>query len=274
MPKSLVKIYQADKKFSPLPSLLFSFFQPEENFLSNGIFETIRTYHGRIFMLEAHLDRFFASAKALNLPLNFASAELKKLLEEEVAKTNFKEVRIRIALTNYQKPLLVIHLSPLKTIPGGIEIATVPLRRKDITSVSPRIKTLACLNNILAVRENLKVEEVVMLNKDGFVTEGSHSNIFIVQGKKLLTPHFNVGILKGITRQVVCQLAQAAGIELKETFLTRYDLYTADECFITCTTQGIVPVVKVDQREIGKKNLNSLTKQLKIGFQRLTQKLK
>lgn len=264
MIKSKIYVY-INNKFSSLKNIKIADFQNEENLFSNGIFETLRTYQGKIFRLDDHLKRFFASAKSLKLPVPLTFQKLKNALEKIVSTCIFQNTRIRLSLSNYQNPVIIIICSPLSIFPRKIKIAISSLRRKQIETENPRIKTLSCLNNILSL-QNTTTNEVIMLNKDGFLTEGTYSNIFLVLENVLLTPHSCLGILKGITRDVICQIADELKIKCKETFLSRYDLYTADECFITCTTQGIIPVIEVDKRIIGDGKIGEITQKIMQKF--------
>ncbi|MFH1612578.1 MAG: aminotransferase class IV [bacterium] len=265
MEKAKIYLY-INNKFSSLKNIKITNFQNEENLFSNGIFETFRTYQGKIFRQDDHLKRFFASAKALNLQVPLTFQKLKNALKKIINSCKFSEIRIRLSLSNYQNPVIIIICTPLSIFLQEIKITTSSLRRKEIETENPRIKTLSCLNNILALKDALNTNEVIMLNKNGFLAEGTYSNIFLVLENILLTPHSCVGILKGITRDVICEIANELNIECKETFLTRYDLYNADECFITCTTQGIIPVIEVDKRIIGNGKIGKITQKIMQKF--------
>jgi branched-chain amino acid aminotransferase len=177
-----------------------------------------------------------------------------------------------------KEPTIIIITSKIVLYPEefykrGLELITVATRRNVPEALNPCIKSLNYLNNILAKIEanNAGVLEAIMLNADGFVTECTGDNIFIIREGKLLTPPTWVGALEGITRKVVMELAEKFLIEVKEEVLTRYDLYNADECFLTGTAAEVVPVVKIDGRVIGQGVPGPSTKRLITAFRELTQ---
>ncbi|MBC8095720.1 MAG: branched-chain-amino-acid transaminase [Akkermansiaceae bacterium] len=254
----------------------------------DGIFEGIRAYNGRVFRLKEHIDRLFYSAKAILLTIPISHAELMKAVVESCRANNLREGYIRLLVTRgvgtlglnpnrCKNPSVIviadkIQLYPEELYERGMEIVTVPTVRNLHSAVNPAIKSLNYLNNILAKIEanNAGCEEAVMLNADGYVAECTGDNIFIVKEGKLLTPPLSAGALYGITRATVIELAKKLGVEVSEPNLTRYDLFNADECFLTGTGAEIVPVVKIDARVIGDGKPGKLTRQLVTDYHALT----
>jgi branched-chain amino acid aminotransferase len=235
----------------------------------DGIFEGIRAYSGRVFKLKEHIDRLFYSAKALLLTIPMSHADMIQAVVETCRQNQIKNGYIRLLVTRgvgtlglnpntCKRPSVIIIAATIQLYPEefyerGLDIITVPTVRNLHSALNPAIKSLNYLNNILAKIEanNGGCEEAIMLNAEGFVAECTGDNIFIIKGKELLTPPLSAGALYGITRGVVLDLAREAGIQTSEPNLTRYDVFNADECFLTGTGAEIVPVVKVDGRIIG-----------------------
>ncbi|MBU0599997.1 branched-chain-amino-acid transaminase [bacterium] len=255
----------------------------------DGIFEGIRSYNGRVFKLEEHLKRLSDSAKAINLNIPLSLKELKEAVLLTLRSNNLKNAYIRLVVTrgvgdlglDPQKcPQPTIFIITDKIVlyseefyEHGLEIITVPTRRNIPEAVNPCIKSLNYLNNILAKIEatNAGFLEAVMLNSDGLVTECTGENIFIVKDSCLVTPPCWVGALRGITREVVLDLSLKLKIEAKEDVLTRYDLYTAEEMFLTGTAAEIIPIITVDGRMIGNGKPGKITTSLRNAFTELTQ---
>src|SRR3989304_5208927 len=235
----------------------------------DGVIEGIRSYAGKVFCMEAHLERLWNSAKAILLEIPMSKAQLAKAIEETLAVNNIKDGYIRVAVTRgsgslgldpnrCSDPQVIIitdHISlyPDELYRKGLEIITVSTQRNHPAALSPRIKSLNYLNNILAKIEGIQAGciEALMLNHKGEVAECTGDNIFLARGGVLLTPPIDAGILGGIPPAAVIELAQAAGIEVREVPLTKHDVYVADECFLTGTAAEVIPVVKVDSRTIG-----------------------
>ncbi len=246
----------------------------------DGVFEGIRAYHGRVFKLTQHLERLFESARAIFLEVPMTIDELKEGIFATLRANNMKDSYVRLVVTRGEgklglepgkcsNPQVIIitdtlQLYPPKLYNEGIDIVAVATVRNHPEALNPRIKCLNYMNNILAKTEgiNAGATEALMLNKDGFVAECTGQNIFMVKGNELYTPHPNSGILKGITRDTVIGLAKEAGIKVREDFLTRYDLYLAEECFLTGTAAQIVPVVKVDARIVGDGKPGRITREM------------
>jgi len=254
----------------------------------DGIFEGIRAYNGRVFRLKEHIDRLFYSAKAILLDIPMSHAALMKATVEACRKNKLRDGYIRLVVTRgvgtlglnpnrCKKPSVIIIAGKVQIYPPemyavGMNIVTVPTVRNLHSALNPAIKSLNYLNNILAKIEanNAGVEEAVMLNSEGYVSECTADNLFIIKEGKLFTPPLSAGALYGITRQTVMELAAQSGISVSEPNLTRYDLFNADECFLTGTGAEIMPVVKIDGRVIGNGKPGALTRKLVTEYHALT----
>ena len=254
----------------------------------DGIFEGIRIYNGRVFKLKEHIDRLFYSAKAILLQIPLSHAELVKATVETCRKNKLRAGYIRLLVTRgvgnlglnprtCKKPSIIIIADKIQLYPPeyyqrGLDIITVPTVRNLHSALNPAIKSLNYLNNILAKIEanNAGVEEAVMLNAEGFVAECTADNLFIVKNGALFTPPLSAGALYGITRQTVIELAEAVGVKVSEPDLTRYDLFNADECFLTGTGAEIMPVIKIDGRVVGSGKPGALTRKLTENYHALT----
>jgi branched-chain amino acid aminotransferase len=250
----------------------------------DGVFEGIRQYNGRIFEKEAHIERLFESAKGIRLAMPYTREQIGAALEETVAANKLRDCYIRLVVTrgvgylgvspkNCVAPVTFIiadsiQMYPAETYQTGMAIITASVTRNHPNAISPRIKSLNYLNNVLAKWEAIDagVPEALMLNHLGFICECTGDNIFIVRHGELLTPPEEAGILLGITRGVVLQLARAAGIPTFEKNLSRHDCYVADECFLTGTGAEIVPVTKIDNRIIGSGQPGPVTARLLEAF--------
>jgi len=254
----------------------------------DGIFEGIRAYNGRVFKLKEHIDRLFCSAKSILLNLPLAHADMMAAIVETCRRNKLRDGYIRLVVTRgpgtlglnpnrCKKPSVIIiadkiQLYPPELYQQGMEIVTVPTTRNLHSALNPAIKSLNYLNNILAKIEanNAGCEEAIMLNAEGFVAECTGDNIFIVKEGQLLTPPLSAGALYGITRRVVMDLAAQAGLKVSEPDLTRYDLFNADECFLTGTAAELMPVVKIDGRVIGAGTPGPVTGNLMTQYHALT----
>ncbi|HRR95484.1 MAG TPA: branched-chain-amino-acid transaminase [Candidatus Ratteibacteria bacterium] len=255
----------------------------------DGVFEGIRSYNGKIFKLDEHLKRLYNSAKSILLEIPLEFSELKEATIQTVRTNKLKDSYIRIVVTRgvgdlgldpnkCKIPTLFIIASKIQLYPEvvyekGIDVVAVATRRNANESINPAIKSLNYLNNILAKIEanNAGATEGIILNQDGFVSEGTGENIFIVKGDTLSTPPVSVGTLEGITRDIVMELGKNIGLKVKEDNITRYDIYTCEEMFLTGTAAEIVPVVKVDGRIIGSAKPGKITKKIRDEFINLTQ---
>jgi len=254
----------------------------------DGVFEGIRSYGGKVFHMDDHLDRLWNSAKAIILEIPMGKAEMAKAIQDTLEVNKIKDGYIRVVVTRgagtlgldpnrCSNPQVIIitdriALYPAELYEKGLEIITVSTVRNHPAALNPRIKSLNYLNNILAKIEGVQAGciEALMLNCKGEVAECTGDNIFIVRQGRLLTPPLDACILEGITRDVVIDLARQAGIAVLETPLTKHDVYIADECFLTGTAAELVPVVKVDSRPIGSGAPGSLTRDLMTRFHKLT----
>ena len=253
----------------------------------DGIFEGIRLYDGCVFLLDEHLERFEYSAKAILLKMPWSRAEIAEAICETCRANDLKDGYIRLVATrgvgtlglsihNCVEPQLIIiadtiQLFPVEFYEKGLEIITVPSRRINPAALPPMVKSLNYLNNILAKIEcqQLGYHEAIMMNDQGYVAECTGDNIFIVHKGKLYTPETSAGALKGITRDFVMGIAGELGVEVVEGNLTRYDMWCADECFLTGTAAEIVPVTGIDGRPIGDAKPGELTKQFLEKFRSL-----
>ena len=254
----------------------------------DGIFEGIRAYNGRVFKLKEHIDRLFYSAKAILLEIPMSHAELMKATVATIRANKLHDCYVRLIVTrgigslglnprSCKKPSVIIIAGKIQVYPPelyarGMDIVTVPTVRNLHSALNPAIKSLNYLNNILAKIEanNAGVEEAVMLNAEGFVAECTADNLFIIKNGELFTPPLSAGALYGITRQTVIELAQESGLKVSEPNLTRYDLFNADECFLTGTGAEIMPVIKIDGRIIGSGKPGALTRKLVEDYHALT----
>ena len=259
----------------------------------DGVFEGIRIYNRRIFRLDAHLTRLYRSAKAIWLQPPYSMDEMKKHIEATVAANQLENGYIRAIFSRgpgdlgldprkCPKPTTVIIADAIKLYPPelyeeGMECITAATRRSQPDVLNPAIKSLNYLNNILAKIECIRagVPECIMLNSRGLVAECSADNIFVYikdfNGRgELRTPPISAGVLEGITRDAVMQLAEKLGIRVVEKDLALFDLYAADEAFLTGTAAEVVPVTKLDMRTIGDGKPGSITQQLMAAYKELT----
>ena len=250
----------------------------------DGVFEGIRSYNGRVFKLDEHLERLYDSAKSIMLQIPISIETMKETVLETLRRNHLTEAYIRLVITRgvgdlgldpdkCPKPSIIIIadkivLYPQKFYEDGLEIVTASVRRNYAEAINPRIKSLNYLNNILAKIEGKQAgaEEVLMLNAEGYVVECTGDNIFWIKNETLITPPVHMGILEGVTRNSVISLARDAGIHVEERVFTRHDLYIADECFLTGTAAEVIPVVKIDRRAIGDGQPGKMTQRLIAAF--------
>jgi branched-chain amino acid aminotransferase len=254
----------------------------------DGIFEGIRAYHGRVFKLKEHIDRLFYSAKALLLNVPMTHQEVMDAVVETCRRNKMRDGYIRLVVTRgagtlglnpnrCKNPSVIVIADKIQLYPPaiyqkGMAIVTVPTTRNLHSALNPAIKSLNYLNNILAKIEanNSGCEEAIMLNAEGFVSECTGDNLFIVKEGHLQTPPLSAGALYGITRKVVMEMAVESGLQVSEPNLTRYDLFNADECFLTGTGAELVGVVKIDGRVIGTGKPGPVTEKLIAQYRALT----
>jgi branched-chain amino acid aminotransferase len=253
----------------------------------DGVFEGLRSYQGKVFRLEEHVRRLYESALAICLEIPLSRKAMCDAINEAVKKNSISDGYIRVVVTRgagslgldpnrCSNPQVIIiadsiSLYPQELYEHGLEIITTSITRNHPSALSPRIKSLNYLNNILAKIEGLKAGciEALMLNHKGEVAECTGDNIFLVRDGVLSTPPLDAGILDGVTRRAVIELALAADITVNEVAITKHDVYVADECFLTGTAAEVIPVVKVDDRPIGTGKPGPVTLTLKERFHKL-----
>lgn len=253
----------------------------------DGIFEGMRVYGGRIFECEAHLKRLWESAKALHLTIPMSIEAMEAAVYETLKRNSLHDAYVRLVVTRgpgnlglgpegCDDPQVIIITDKIKLYPSeyyekGLELVTASTIRNHPAALSPRIKSLNYLNNILAKMEGQRAGcvEALMLNHQGQVAECTGDNIFVVHRDRLMTPPIEAGILEGITRNVVLKLAHDLGIDTREMPLTRHDIFVADECFLTGSAAEVIPVVKLDDRVLGDGKPGRVTNQLIEAFRRL-----
>lgn len=253
----------------------------------DGVFEGMRTYSGKVFRLVEHIDRLYESARAILLTIPISKQEMIDAVNETVKRSGLSDSYIRLVITrgagslgldpnrtsNPQIIIIVdlITLYDRKFYDEGLKIITASTIRNHPAALSPRIKSLNYLNNIMAKIEGLQAGcmEAIMLNHKGEVAECTGDNIFIVRKGELLTPATDAGILEGITRNAILELAGELKIPARETALTRHDLLVADECFLTGSAAEVIPVVSIDSRSIGDGKVGQTTKLLMSEFKKL-----
>lgn len=250
----------------------------------DGVFEGLRCYDKKIFKLGEHVVRLFNSARAIHINIPMSQADMKKAIKETVRVNGFKNAHIKPTVTrgygwklgldprNTTEPNIVIIARPISEsmygeAASGLRLAVVSVRKVPASCIDPRVKSLNYLVNILARAEAQAsgADEAIMLDMEGFISEGSGDNIFLVRRGSLLTPPVQ-SALEGITRQTVIEMAKENSIPIYETPLTIYDAYTADEVFVTGSGAGIVPVMEVDKKLIGDGMPGRVTHQLILSY--------
>jgi branched-chain amino acid aminotransferase len=256
----------------------------------DGVFEGVRAYNGRVFRLREHLERLYDSAKAILLQPPLGLEAMRQEVLRTLAANGLKDAYIRPVFTrgvgdlglspaNCPKATYFIiadriRLYPEATYKDGLALITVPTRRNVAEALSPKIKSLNYLNNILAkIEANQRgALEAILLTQDGYVAECTADNLFILRKGRLLTPPTWQGALEGVTRQAVIELAQKRKVAVAEEPMTRYDIYTAQEAFMTGTAAEIVPVTALDGRSVGSGEPGPLTKALMQDYRALTRR--
>ncbi|MBU1852980.1 MAG: branched-chain-amino-acid transaminase [Candidatus Omnitrophica bacterium] len=281
-----LKVY-IDGKFYDKKDAKVSVF--DHGFLyGDGVFEGIRSYSRLVFKFKEHIDRLYESSHGIMLKINISKKEMTKIVIDTLKLNELQDAYIRLIVTRgvgdlgldprkcKDSSIIVItdkiQLYPEKLYRDGLKLITVPTPRNITEALNPQIKSLNYLNNILAKIEaiNSGYEEALMLTASGYVAECTGDNIFIIKGDSLITPSVYLGILKGITRSAVMDIGKKIGLKVNEDVLTRQNLFTADECFLTGTAAEIVPVVSIEKRIIGTGKPGKITSNLMKEFKKLT----
>lgn len=254
----------------------------------DGIFEGIRFYNGRVFRLEEHADRLWDSARSICLEIPMSKEAMNEALLETIRRNNLHDGYIRQIVTRgvgnlglnpvqCKKPSIIIIATTIALYPeeayrNGLTVVTCATRRTGAAQLNPAVKSLNYLNNVMArIEANLAgADEALMLNDAGNVAECTADNVFVIKKGKIFTPPIAAGALRGITRAVAFEVAEGLGMEIKETDITRHDVFVADECFLTGTAAEVIPVIKADGRMIGTGKPGPITGQIIAGFRKLT----
>jgi len=253
----------------------------------DGVFEGIRAYGGKVFRLKEHIDRLYQSARAILLEIPIPQAEMSEVVRESCARNGIDDGYIRLIVSRGEgdlgldprkclRPTIIciadrIALFPPETYEKGISVGAVSTRRTPTESLNARIKSLNYLNSILGkIESNLAGQaEALMMTQEGYVAEGPGENIFIVRAGRLLTPAPYLGILEGITRAAIMDLARGRGLPVAETVFTRHDVWTAEEAFFCGTACEVMPITSCDGRTIGEGRPGPITRQLTADFRAL-----
>ncbi len=254
----------------------------------DGVFEGIRFYNGRVFELDRHLDRLYKSARVIMLQIPMPVETLKEKVIETIRLNELRDGYVRLIVTRgvgnlglaperCKTPSIIIIAATISLYPAemyrdGLAVVTAATRRNSSAAMPPAVKSLNYLNNILAKMEagQAGAVEALMLNEAGYIAECTGDNVFVVRNGRVVTPPVSAGSLWGITREVVIRLARESGYVVEEPELTRYDVFTADECFLTGTAAEVIPVVKLDSRVIGDGRPGPVTQELMTRFHELT----
>lgn len=254
----------------------------------DGVFEGIRVYEGNVFKLEEHVNRLFESAHSIMLQIPHSKQEMQQIIVDTVIKNNLSSAYIRAVVSrgegdlgldprNCSSPTVIVIAEPLSIYPetlyeNGLKLASVVNRRSGPDVLNPQIKSLNYLNNILVKLSSVQAEadEALILNGQGYVTEGSADNIFIVKNGAIKTPPVYLGALEGVTRNVIIEIAKERGYSIDESPFTLHDVYVADEVFLTGTAAEVIPVIRVDERQIDDGKPGPVTKELLASFRERT----
>lgn len=253
----------------------------------DGIFEGIRFYEGRVFKLKEHIQRLFISAKAILLEIEMTHDEMEEAVCETIRKNGLTDGYVRLLVTRgvgtlglspfaCDKSTVIIIADSISLYPDekykeGLKLITCSTRRTAPAALSPSVKSLNYLNNVMAKVEAIfaDAEEGLMLNEQGFVAECTGDNIFVVRDGKIKTPPSSAGALPGITREVIFQIAENLEVGIEESQMTRYDIYAADECFLTGTAAEVIAAVSLDRRLIGNGKPGPITEKFIESFRNI-----
>ena len=256
----------------------------------DGIFEGIRFYEGRVFKLKEHIQRLFISAKAILLKIEMTQDEMEEAVCETIRKNGLTDGYVRLLVTRgvgtlglspfaCDKSTVIIIADSISLYPDekykeGLKLITCSTRRTAPAALSPSVKSLNYLNNVMAKVEAIfaDAEEGLMLNEQGFVAECTGDNIFVVRDGKIKTPPSSAGALPGITREVIFDIAGNLGVAIEESQMTRYDIYAADECFLTGTAAEVIAAVSLDRRLIGNGKPGPITEKFIESFRKIVGK--
>ena len=256
----------------------------------DGIFEGIRFYEGRVFKLKEHIQRLFISAKAILLEIEMTQDEMEEAVCETIRKNGLTDGYVRLLVTRgvgtlglspfaCDKSTVIIIADSISLYPDekykeGLKLITCSTRRTAPAALSPSVKSVNYLNNVMAKVEAIfaDAEEGLMLNEQGFVAECTGDNIFVVRDGKIKTPPSSAGALPGITREVIFQIAENLEVGIEESQMTRYDIYAADECFLTGTAAEVIAAVSLDRRLIGNGKPGPITEKFIESFRKIVGK--
>ncbi len=253
----------------------------------DGVFEGIRCYNGNVFRLKQHIDRLYDSARSITLKIPISKKEMEEVVCETIRKNGLRDAYVRLVVTRGIGDLgldprkcpratiicIAQYFAPLygDLYEKGIRVITVGARRTSWDALDVKAKTLNYLNNIMGkIQANLAgCDEALMLNNLGYVSEGTGDNFFMVKDGTIYTPPTDAGVLKGITREAIIEIAKRIGTGLVEKNLTPFDAYTADEAFMTGTAAEVIPIVEIDSRRIGSGRPGPVTKRLMEEFKKV-----
>ncbi|MBA2622050.1 MAG: branched-chain-amino-acid transaminase [Chthoniobacterales bacterium] len=254
----------------------------------DGIFEGIRFYNGRVFRLEEHLDRLWDSARSICLEIPLSKEEMTEALLETIRRNGLRDGYIRQVVTRgvgnlglnpmqCRHPSVIIIVATIalyseEVYRNGLTVVTCATRRMSAAALNPAVKSLNYLNNVMArIEANLAgADEALMLNDAGNVAECTADNVFVIKKGQIFTPPITAGALRGITRSVAFEVAEELGMQVRETDITRHDVFVADECFLTGTAAEVIPVIKADGRVIGTGKPGPITGRIIARFRELT----
>ncbi|CAM3946908.1 branched-chain-amino-acid transaminase [Alkalicoccus chagannorensis] len=255
----------------------------------DGVFEGIRAYSGNIFKLDEHISRLYDSAQSIMLTIPYTKEEMQQIIVETIRRNKLDSAYIRVVVSrgagnlgldpsNCSRPNVIVIAEKLALFPAelyerGLKMGSVASRRNRPDVLSPQVKSLNYLNNVLVKLEanQAGVDEALMLNDQGYVTEGSADNIFIVKNGRIITPPVYLGALEGITRNAIIDIADGLGYSVSETPFTRHDVYTADEVFLTGTAVEVIAVVDVDGRTVADGQPGAVTNHLLREFRKVVE---